>query len=231
MSKSLSSMEKLKKMFDESAMPEYGVTCVYRLIDSAGVVIYVGQSRNLQSRLITHLGNGMDFVDFDYSLVPEDGMNAEESEQIVMTDSALNTSLPSNNTYLNRSTVKANVSAHISRLINKLPTVFHRVSDRGMMVYNYVHVGDQDRLMLAIDGLFTEMRNEHFGVCDIPYKVTTECEDLLYNGVVVRTYDMAYKAKDKRKRIIADVALTPGISITYDDIVSMCGSEGNSHEA
>lgn len=68
---------------------------VYHLIDSNGMVVYVGQTRSLKSRLTGHLSK-KDFSSFLFYECNREDLNENEAIDIVKLNPPLNETLPSN---------------------------------------------------------------------------------------------------------------------------------------
>ena len=99
---------------------------VYYLVKGS-VVIYVGSSRHISNRLVTHKSSDMDFdsvrVDECASCV---AMYNLESSSIVRLNPKHNKALPSNDDYKKTTECIALASKVISDLVKELPTCFSR---------------------------------------------------------------------------------------------------------
>ena len=215
------SREKLKKMFDDDEMPKAGECCVYRLIDQKGLVIYVGQSKQLQERLIQHLGNQVDFVDFGFDVVQENEMNQREAEAIVGFDSPMNTSLPANSKYMSRGAVKRALSESVSALSGNLPTAFHRRAPSGTY-YNYVESSVVEEAIQQLKNYFDTWENKFLCMIDAGNYLSIRGHDLLCYGEVVASFKYTWGPLDCKKKIIVRIQENDGQEMSFEDIKEFC---------
>lgn len=227
MHKDILSQAGLRSMFQCGNVPEDGVPCVYSLIDPDGVVIYAGQSISIRSRLYTHVSTGIGFADFDVTVVEEDEMNEQEALLIVKHNSRLNLTIPKNTKYINRSTAKSNIALHAIRLVNRLPSAFHREPRyRGGKSHSYVRKEDQDQILSQLDGLFCDFENENFVFCDAPYRVTIKCKDVLVDGITIAATNHQALAGRLRKEIVGFLTDNSDRDVSVEEIVSLfCSKE------
>ena len=147
--------EKLNGMLDFVIMPDEGSHCIYKLIDSNEVVVYIGQTANLESRLYTHLTNGRDFSFFEYELCDKEDASITESKAIIKHNPILNTSLPKSPNYktidqarkLIRCQLAEFVQEETERQIALIDVLFSRPQVKNMK-YTYLRTVD---IELAIE--------------------------------------------------------------------------------
>jgi len=96
---------------------------VYMLVKN-DEVIYVGQSRNLKSRVCSHVGNEADFDYIDFFDVDPFEANNVEADRIVRYNPKFNTTLPKNDTYMAKSTFKREMLSAMNMVIDASPSVF-----------------------------------------------------------------------------------------------------------
>jgi hypothetical protein len=209
-------------MFECGDYPDDGVPCVYSLIDPNGVVVYVGQSIAVRSRLYTHVSSGITFADFNVTVVEESEMNDQEALLIVKHNSRFNQTIPKNTRYINRSTAKSNIALHAIRLVNRLPAALHREPKyKGGKTFSYVSKKDQDKILSQLDDLFCDFENEHFALCDAHYRVTISNKDVLIDGVTVSSTEHQTLASRLRKKIVAYLLENSDRTVSAKEIVGL----------
>jgi len=128
------SIEKLNRMLEFITMPDKGQHCIYRLIDSAENVIYVGHTADLENRIYSHLSNGKDFYFFDYSTCSKEDAKEAERDAIIECNPKLNVSLPTTPEYktaaqakrMIEDCVKAKLYTLSDSLTKSMPVAFDR---------------------------------------------------------------------------------------------------------
>ncbi len=128
------SIEKLNRMLEFITMPGKGQHCIYRLIDSAEEVIYVGHTADLEKRIYSHLSNGKDFCFFDYSKCTKETAKEAERDAIIKYNPKLNISLPTTPEYKTEAQarkiieecIKDKLLALSDKLTKNMPIAFDR---------------------------------------------------------------------------------------------------------
>lgn len=100
--------------------------CVYQLIKD-GVVIYVGSSRQVSSRINSHKSGDLEFDSVNVETCNSIGdMYDLEASSIVMLNPKNNKSLPSSKKYKSTNDCVASASIVISNIVKDLPRSFSR---------------------------------------------------------------------------------------------------------
>ena len=84
------------------------------------VVVYVGQTLSLESRLTKHSRDGKHFDDFSYIECHPDDANNLEAQTIVMHNPKYNSCLPKNELYKSGYFFKSTICKSIAAMINKV---------------------------------------------------------------------------------------------------------------
>ena len=109
---------------DIKSLPSSGVKCVYQLKNNLGVVIYVGQASNLRARVRQHKKSGKNFSFVDYEITDKGKLNNQEAALIVSTGAELNKTLPPNDFYKSKLSVRAEIVKNINCLFDSITEDF-----------------------------------------------------------------------------------------------------------
>jgi len=118
--------------------------CVYRLISSDGVVVYVGSSSFPSNRIYSHLRSDRDFcsVEFDafdsYQELPEN-----EAKQIVKYNPFGNVVLPTSIEFITLKDAQDDLSKEIRRMVRDLPYEFCRGKTQYISSVNFNELKDK----------------------------------------------------------------------------------------
>ena len=141
--------EKLNGMLDFIVMPDEGQHCIYKLIDSDEVIVYIGQTAKLESRIYSHLSNGKDFSFFEYEVCDKSKASILESEAIIKHNPKLNTSLPKNPEYKTIDQARKIIKDHLmefalletEKQLSLIGVIFERPQVKNMK-YTYLKTSD-----------------------------------------------------------------------------------------
>mgnify|MGYP003109508465 CR=1 FL=1 len=137
---------KVNLVFGEK-IPEKGVCCVYQLINEKGITFYVGQTLDLKKRLYQHILDGKSPYSFSYDVVDEGKANNIEAGLIITLKPELNKSIPTNDFYTLKSTLKKELSKKLLEFVNSIEPDFEIKSkakwrDQHIHAYNDLIIRD-----------------------------------------------------------------------------------------
>lgn len=105
-------------------MPKPGVPCIYLLKDHCGIVFYVGQTKSIRSRLKNHKKEKNDFAYFCIEEVSGMTLNNREAALISKYKPRENKTMPTNDFYFRKSSLKKQLSEKIDLFIRELDDDF-----------------------------------------------------------------------------------------------------------
>lgn len=119
--------------------------CVYRLISSKGVVVYVGSTSYPVNRIRSHVGSDREFDSVEIDVIDKYcGMRDEESRQIVKYNPMYNIAVNFPQEFPKLKHANSDVCGEIKSLVSDLPCVFSRGRDK------YVSAKDLKKLKADI---------------------------------------------------------------------------------
>ena len=93
-----SNVIKLNRIMQPNVIPEGKNICVYKLYKDS-TVVYVGQSKELKTRLYTHLNKKVDYDSFSFVSCTEDEVDELEAHTIILFNCELNKNIPRSKKY------------------------------------------------------------------------------------------------------------------------------------
>ena len=159
------SMIKMRELFDFSSIPQHD-HCVYLLFDDYRDVIYVGQTRNLKTRIYQHILDGKPFSQFECIPCTEDEVTNLEAEYIIKHNPKLNTKLPTVDKYktitqarnIILEAIKGKEGQVLDFIVDDLEVIFHRPKVKHIS-FSYVLTEDLDKVAKEIKELFIHYLN------------------------------------------------------------------------
>lgn len=130
--------EFIKKYKDEQ------FNCVYRLISSKGVVVYVGCSSFPSNRISSHVSSHREFESVEFDVCGCCEMRSVEARQIVKYNPIYNTELTHSDEFPKLKHMQDDVCKEIKSLMKDLPYAFSRGRDK------HVLMGDANKLKADI---------------------------------------------------------------------------------
>lgn len=111
--------------------PEPGRVFIYRLINAAEKVIYVGQTKDIKSRVSQHLAYGKEFTDVCFYSCSMSNSTVIERDEIIAHNPPLNKDLPKTDKYITIKQSAKLVSDEIAHhAASTLDIVFNRPEDK-----------------------------------------------------------------------------------------------------
>lgn len=114
----------IMKEEDIKLLPSSGTKYVYQLKNNLGIAVYIGQASNLRARVRQHKTSGKNFCFVDYDATDKGMLNNKEASLIVSTGAELNKTLPPNDFYKSKLSVRAEIVKNINCLFDSIEDDF-----------------------------------------------------------------------------------------------------------
>ena len=121
-------------------MPKPGVPCIYILKDHCGIVFYIGQTKSIRSRLKNHKKEKNDFAYFCIEELSGITLNNREAALIAKYKPRENKTMPTNDFYFRKSSLKKQITAKIDLFIRELDDDFC-IGDNALVKYINTYKG------------------------------------------------------------------------------------------
>ncbi len=158
----MSVLSKVNPLFERFTDPTPGDRYIYSLI-SKGDVVYIGQSKDLKTRVYSHLIDGKVFDQIEYYECTESEANELEANAIVRESPKLNTSLPKTKLYINENQLKKEISDCISDVVTyiakKSCICFTRPPSKKIS-HTYVAKSELDEIIEKVKSALHELTKE-----------------------------------------------------------------------
>lgn len=142
----------LNAIMEDCDTPNKDDHCVYCLIDSDDTVIYVGQTKNLKSRIYQHLCMGKEFCRVTFEVCKKEEALNKEAEAIINNKPKLNRVLPTNSIVETTTQTKEKVNVMTAELMKDISAVYENGSAK------YIDVSTANEINKIISKSIAECR-------------------------------------------------------------------------